>query len=924
MKKLMFATALVASAAAFADAPTAINATSFEGYSAGPVIADKGDVVESGAAGGYFCFTGGDTDGSLVKTFGGDNLTAPSARAYYYASASNDKYLELSTEGGTLWRSINTIQGSANAYTLGTEETVAATGTYLDTLVQFTPTEDGNGPTDLEVGVDKLAIWLNVDQQTGTTNLMVRAGWYDVNATPIATNFVLTGKTVVAGEWYRLTIKAIDNIIDTTGMYSEIWKIPAFVIRVDGVEMASAVPPIDASLADLDGAIASDFTTLVSAGKVFPSLVVGTCGVPSKLQGVGFKGSGALDDIVWTEDDLFAIPAGIDFSLTWPSGLTAVSYSINGGEAVAISGSSPFAVPGLAANDVVTFIIQNADGAQKTLTGTAGTDAGIDATGTTFGWPEYLGAAVDGAYEIDDLAELILFQKGVAAGLETASTTFKLTDDVTLTAPWPGVGIQNAKDLISYNRTNSSKEDYITQEEADRREALFAAAAFKGTFDGQNHTVSGFQMQGGGLDYCGFFNATMGATIKNFKIAYAGSLFAADTTSSSAESGGTFVGVSAGTTNQNLTTVAGTVSCSKGFGGIVGYFARGSLIEYCTNNVNMTSLKPNKCGGIAMITQNAPAVTMRNCQNNGTIAGSNETGGLIGYIGLNTTVADCSSTVAHKLMHHQDNTVTIQGVITVADLTTTNSYTGAATPGLNFATVDNGVATFVADGALAAGNTYKVMHVAAATFNFTAAGTIAFDTSLASPSSWAITAAEGLTLTDETVGTVKTYTAAAQGGAQYQVTDGDTVIPITPQPEDFDLMVAAAAQLDPPVALDTNDVTAVNALLATPIPGSGGVLAWQAAFLGVEPSTNGLAQVAITSISFDENGKVVVEMADGVTLKTGRGVDIKLKLMVSSNLTDWTLNQTVTNVKEFEPVQPEAGETKKFYKVVVEFAAPQN
>ena len=314
MKKLMFATALVASAAAFADAPTAINATSFEGYSAGAIIANGGDVVESGAGGSYFCFTGGDADGSLVKAFGGENLTAPGTRTAYYAAINqaNQKYLELSTEGGTLWRSINTIGGTSGAYTLGSETNVAANGTYFDALVQFTPTEDGGGPTDLEADVDKLAIWLNVDQQTGATNLMARAGWYDVNAIPIATNFVLTGKTVVAGEWYRLTVKAIDNIIDTTGMYESIWKIPAFVIYIDGIEMASAVPPIDASLADLDGAIADEFKTLVSAGKVFPSLVVGTCGVPSKLKGVGFKGSGALDDIVWTEEDPLAGSAGGD------------------------------------------------------------------------------------------------------------------------------------------------------------------------------------------------------------------------------------------------------------------------------------------------------------------------------------------------------------------------------------------------------------------------------------------------------------------------------------------------------------------------------------------------------------------------------------------------------------------------------------
>ena len=913
MKKLMFATALVASAAAFADAPTAINATSFEGYSAGPVIADKGDVVESGATGGYFCFTGGDSDGSLVKTFGGDNLTAPSARAYYYASASNDKYLELSTEGGTLWRSINTIGGTANAYTLGAETNVAATGTYLDTLVQFTPTEDGNGPTDLEVGVDKLAIWLNVDQQTGTTNLMVRAGWYDVNATPIATNFVLTGKTVVAGEWYRLTIKAIDNIIDTTGIYSEIWKIPAFVIRVDGVEMASAVPPIDASLADLDGAIASDFTTLVSARKVFPSLVVGTCGVPSKLQGVGFKGSGALDDIVWTEDDLFAIPAGIDFTLTWGAGQTAVSYTIGNGEPVAISGDSPFAVPEVYGGETIQFIVRK-NGVDKTLTAIAADHESIDATNAKFTWDDYLGAPVDGAYTIDDLTDLLAFQTGVATNLysakasdlPTANVTFKLTADIALNAAWPGIGLQNGKDVYST--------------------AAFNAAAFQGTFDGQNHTISGFQMVGvadnsaggnEGLDYCGFFNSTYGATIQNLKIAYAGSLFAADTTASTKESGATFVGVTKNSTLDNLTTVAGTVSCSKGFGGIVGYLTSGTTVQNCTNNLNMTSLAGNKCGGIAMITQGGSAVTISNCQNNGTQttgSSNSEYGAIVGYVGLDVTIADCETTVG-RFLKHQGNTVTLQGV-NKGD-PTVPAYHGAATPGLNFATVDGSTATFVADTALAAGNTYKVLGPSAtATYEFAAAGSISFDTNLIQAVTFAITAAQGLDApTETTANGVVTFTVAAAGGDDYVVEIEGSDVVITPQAGDLEALAEAG--------VDTNSVAAVNAALAQTIEGTS-IPAWQALFLGVAPTTNGLETVAIKSISFNSEGKVEVTMADGVTLKTGRGVTINLILKGSDDLATWTTLQTATDTKAFTPVTPALGETKKFYKVVVEFAGSSN
>jgi len=310
MKKLMFATALVASAAAFADAPTAINATSFEGYSAGAIIANTGDVGESGANGNYFCFTGGDADGSLVKAYGGENLTAPVTRTAFYAASNqaNLNYLELSTEGGTLWRSINTIGGTSGAYTLGSETNVAANGTYFDALVQFTPTEDGGAPELTQD--DKLAIWLNVDSN-GVTNLMVRAmAWTyedeDLNPTP--TSFVVNNVSVDANAWYRLTVKAIPSV--TTGNYI----FPAFQIFIDGTEVAATEAQYSSDIQTLLASRwAEGMQSLAAANKLFPSLA----GRPSNisavtLQGVGFKGSGAIDDIVWTEEDPLAGSAGGD------------------------------------------------------------------------------------------------------------------------------------------------------------------------------------------------------------------------------------------------------------------------------------------------------------------------------------------------------------------------------------------------------------------------------------------------------------------------------------------------------------------------------------------------------------------------------------------------------------------------------------
>jgi len=303
MKKLLFATAIAASAAAFADGP--INATAF---------ANPGE-YNPNAANSYFYFAG-DSDSSVVMN------TSPSTTKHTanFANAEDANYLALDTEGGTLWRSLNTItsattgEGDAatTTYDLGTAKAVAATGTYLDTLVQFTVTED-DAPTVGEG--DKLAIWLQAGE--GTTNLMVKAAVIDDIGTPTETTFTLNAK-VNPGEWYRLTIKAIADITDNEGL-------PGFQIYLDGALLTSSTPTLTSKYLEIlgpDDVDDSHYADLV-AGKYFASLSSATT-----LQGVGFQGTGAVDEIVWTEEDPFA-GAAIDFTLTWGEGVDAVSYVLS-------------------------------------------------------------------------------------------------------------------------------------------------------------------------------------------------------------------------------------------------------------------------------------------------------------------------------------------------------------------------------------------------------------------------------------------------------------------------------------------------------------------------------------------------------------------------------------------------------------------
>lgn len=320
MKNLTFALACASTFALFAaiDAPKA----DFEGYAAGAKVADE---VEPGSQSVYWLYDGasGSEDGSTVKAYGGENLPAP--------AAGGQNYLELSTEGGTLWRSlaVGNTHGEGIGGRLGAAQALPAGGLYIDTMVQFTPTEDGGAPET--TGGDKLAIWLNVETgeglETPVTNLCVKANAYTLGeAGPMAaaTTFPLvpadgSALSINPGTWYRLTVKAVANALAT----DENGIIPAFEIRVDGALMKAASGlPFSEFFGEF---VAEGLQAAYGQNALFPSLQeMGGAGASITLQAVGFKGSGALDNLAFSETEPQPTP-GPEFAVNWgESGVTAV------------------------------------------------------------------------------------------------------------------------------------------------------------------------------------------------------------------------------------------------------------------------------------------------------------------------------------------------------------------------------------------------------------------------------------------------------------------------------------------------------------------------------------------------------------------------------------------------------------------------
>ena len=180
---------------------------------------------------------------------------------------------------------------------------------------------------------------------------------------------------------------------------------------------------------------------------------------------------------------------------------------------------------------------------------------------------------------------------------------------------------------------------------------------FTGTFDGQNHTISGLYVNGN-TGYVGLFGHVNGGTVKNVTVT--------DSYMSGKDYVGGICGNNLGGTLQNCHTT-GTVSGSNNVGGVCGYSYDGTVencyntgsvsgtgdrvggvcgcivkgkITGCTNSDTVSVSGNRSLGGIAGYAINA---TVQRCFNSGAVTGNDlSTGGIVGYAD-NVTVQDCGN-----------------------------------------------------------------------------------------------------------------------------------------------------------------------------------------------------------------------------------------------------------------------------------------
>ncbi len=236
--------------------------------------ADGSAVVSGGTVVSYMPFTGMPT-GSLDPTEA-DNATDMVGSGVHWECAGSTEDSVITNQPGyaygeylqidqteTLYRLMNVTQAST------TNEVTATEGIYFASKVQFTASDETNGVNLVSRGEgDKLLIWLRAadfddnGEVDGTNLVVTAAGSNGPGDDPV--DYVINNVNVQPGTWYTLVVKS------------------TLVSNGNGLEFTI----------ELDG------TPLVAEGNVtsFYSLV-GNGSAAATITKVGFKGTGAVDDL---------------------------------------------------------------------------------------------------------------------------------------------------------------------------------------------------------------------------------------------------------------------------------------------------------------------------------------------------------------------------------------------------------------------------------------------------------------------------------------------------------------------------------------------------------------------------------------------------------------------------------------------------
>lgn len=253
---------------------------------------------------------------------------------------------------------------------------------------------------------------------------------------------------------------------------------------------------------------------------------------------------------------------------------------------------------------------------------------------------------------IDDLKAMTELINNNEQGF--AGATLELTADIKLNGGEFTVG-ENGEPL--YNGEATDKSELLTFE---------PISDFKGTFNGNNHVISGIYCKGRGI-----FEKASGAVIKNVIIK--NSLF--DTRSQASEMVGSVCGEAINSEISGCKSFATVLSSADKVGGIVGY-AENSVIDNCRN---IGYVLGKSCVG-GVVGELASTEKLTSCLNKGTVAATGDyAGGIVSKIGTETTVDCCAN--AGSVSSESNYVGGIAGEILLDKNTMSNCYNSGSVSG---------------------------------------------------------------------------------------------------------------------------------------------------------------------------------------------------------------------------------------------------
>lgn len=207
---------------------------------------------------------------------------------------------------------------------------------------------------------------------------------------------------------------------------------------------------------------------------------------------------------------------------------------------------------------------------------------------------------------------------------------------------------------------------------------------FKGTIDGQNHTISNLQISAAAGETAALLPVVEGGTIENLN-------FENVELSGTAANQTGIVGLLTDNGSVRNVNVKGTVNGGNYTGGVVGVIVTKGSVSDCNNNATVNGTK--YVGGVvgaAMYCTEGYNMSVTNCHNTGTITGDAKAKYVGGVIGMSSAVvSNCSNTAAVSsglnstggVVGEQRNAGSVTGCTNSGDVTMTNTTDEAAGAG---------------------------------------------------------------------------------------------------------------------------------------------------------------------------------------------------------------------------------------------------